>query len=213
MRVCVRQIDFPPAKDMLFFNNIDQPGVLRQISQPLAKANINIAHFSLGRKREGRAMGALVLDDPCPQSVLEELRRISVISNVHSVHFEENIDPVFRIRSSDSSIAKQGLVQGSNKPAVKPQHPEFSSGPCKKRPGYDLAELRTDVLGRSHRGKLGKNRLKRAIDDTKRILNVPSDYLLGIVPASDTGAFEMAMWSMLGPNPVDVCYWESFGKV
>eukprot|EP01052_Picozoa_sp_SAG31_P024168 SAG31_NODE_2038_length_6595_cov_2.210437_3_plen_408_part_00 len=98
------------------------------------------------------------------------------------------------------------------KPAVKPQNPEFSSGPCKKRPGYSLAALPTESLGRSHRSKLGKARLKKCIDDTARILGLPSDYYCGIVPASDTGAYEMAMWTMLGERPVDMCHWESFGK-
>jgi phosphoserine aminotransferase len=123
------------------------------------------------------------------------------------VNLKESVDPNFRVRS-----AQQGEVVGSRKPSVKPRNPEFSSGPCKKRPGYQLSNLRTDVLGRSHRSKLGKSRLKKAIEDTKRILGVPEDYYCGIVPASDTGAFEMAMWNMLGPRPVDACYWESFGK-
>lgn len=118
------------------------------------------------------------------------------------------IDPVFRVKSA----AQQGEVAGSKKPSSKPRNPEFSSGPCKKHPGFDLSNLRTDVLGRSHRSKLGKQRLKKAIDDTKRILGLPKDYLCGIVPASDTGAYEMAMWAMLGERPVDSCYWESFGK-
>ena len=93
-----------------------------------------------------------------------------------------------------------------------PANPEFSSGPCKKRPGYDIAKLDSRTLGRSHRSKIGKERLALAIDETKRILCVPDDYLVGIVPASDTGAYEMAMWNMLGQRDIDVCYWESFGK-
>jgi len=97
-------------------------------------------------------------------------------------------------------------------PERKPQNPEFSSGPCKKRPGYSLAGLSNITLGRSHRSKVGKERLAFAITESKRILGVPDDYHLGIVPASDTGAYEMAMWNMLGPRNVDVCYWESFGK-
>lgn len=126
-------------------------------------------------------------------------------------------DPNFRVSSGyagvDSSLSAGAQnLKGSSKPSTKPRSPEFSSGPCKKRPGYDLSALRTDVLGRSHRSTLGKARLRKAIEDTKRILNVPSDYLCGIVPASDTGAFEMAMWNMLGVRPVDACYWESFGK-
>ena len=95
---------------------------------------------------------------------------------------------------------------------VKPQNPEFSSGPCKKRPGYDVSKLDLRVAGRSHRSKLGKERLALAIDETKRLLGVPDDYMVGIVPASDTGAYEMAMWNMLGARNVDICHWESFGK-
>eukprot|EP00977_Amphora_coffeiformis_P002051 scaffold382_cov154-Amphora_coffeaeformis.AAC.6 len=97
-------------------------------------------------------------------------------------------------------------------PSVKPAHPEFSSGPCKKRPGYDLTALDSRVMGRSHRSKIGKERLGLAISETKRILGVPEDYHVGIVPASDTGAYEMAMWNMLGQRNVDICHWESFGK-
>mmetsp|Transcript_29462 Transcript_29462/g.42147 ORF Transcript_29462/g.42147 Transcript_29462/m.42147 type:complete len:382 (-) Transcript_29462:13-1158(-) len=97
-------------------------------------------------------------------------------------------------------------------PGPKPQNPEFSSGPCKKRPGYSLSALSNETLGRSHRSKVGKDRLAFAISESKRILGVPKDYLLGIVPASDTGAYEMAMWNLLGARNVDICYWESFGK-
>ena len=93
-----------------------------------------------------------------------------------------------------------------------PANPEFSSGPCKKHPGYAISNLSLSSLGRSHRSKLGKNRLKFAIDETRRILGIPDSYLIGIVPASDTGAYEMAMWNMLGARDIDVCHWESFGK-
>jgi phosphoserine aminotransferase len=98
------------------------------------------------------------------------------------------------------------------KPTTKPQNPNFSSGPCSKRPGYSLAALPTDVLGRSHRSGLGKARLQKAIAETRAILGIPADYRVGIVPASDTGAFEMAMWSMLGARGVDAFVWESFGE-
>ena len=98
------------------------------------------------------------------------------------------------------------------KPTIKPTNPNFSSGPCSKHPGYSLDELRDAPLGRSHRSVLGKAKLGEAIDKTKRILGLPSDYRVGIVPASDTGAFEMAMWSLLGPRGVDVFVWESFSK-
>ncbi len=97
-------------------------------------------------------------------------------------------------------------------PAARPSAPYFSSGPCAKRPGWKLQNLNTDALGRSHRAKLGKARLKRAIDLTRELLQVPAQYRIGIVPASDTGAVEMALWSMLGARPVDMLAWESFGE-
>ena len=97
-------------------------------------------------------------------------------------------------------------------PAARPRAPFFSSGPCAKRPGYDLANLKDATLGRSHRSKEGKAKLKLAIDKTRAILGVPESYLIGITPASDTGAFEMAMWSLLGARGVDVLAWESFGS-
>ncbi|MBL8531559.1 MAG: phosphoserine aminotransferase, partial [Hyphomonadaceae bacterium] len=98
------------------------------------------------------------------------------------------------------------------KPGVRPADARFSSGPTKKRPGWTLAALEAAALGRSHRSKLGKGKLKEAIDRTRALLRVPSDYKIAIVPASDTGAMEMAMWSLLGPRPVDVFAWESFGE-
>ncbi|MEW6581935.1 MAG: phosphoserine transaminase [Actinomycetota bacterium] len=97
-------------------------------------------------------------------------------------------------------------------PAVRPARPFFSSGPCAKRPGWSAASLRVDVLGRSHRSKLGKARLAHAIDLTRRILGVPDTHRIGIVPASDTGAVEMALWSLLGARPVSMLAWESFGE-
>lgn len=98
------------------------------------------------------------------------------------------------------------------KPSVKPVNPNFSSGPCSKRPGFKLEALKDAALGRSHRAKIGKDKLKEVIDRTKAVLGIPSDYLVGIVPASDTGAVEMVLWSMLGARGVDMLAWESFGK-
>jgi phosphoserine aminotransferase len=97
-------------------------------------------------------------------------------------------------------------------PAMRPARSEFSSGPCAKRPGWNPENLGSAVLGRSHRSKLGKARLKAAIDQTRAVLRVPDDYLIGIVPGSDTGAVEMALWSLLGPRPVQLLAFESFGK-
>ena len=97
-------------------------------------------------------------------------------------------------------------------PGLRPVNPQFSSGPCAKRPGWTPDALKNAPLGRSHRAKAGKSRLKRAIDLTRDILQVPAGYRIGIVPASDTGAYEMAMWTMLGQRPVDCVAWESFGE-
>ena len=96
------------------------------------------------------------------------------------------------------------------KPQVKPQNPNFSSGPCAKRPGYDVSQLQLDTLGRSHRSILGKKALGLACSETARILDLPHGYRVAVVPGSDTGAIEMAMWSLLGARGVDVLEWESF---
>ena len=98
------------------------------------------------------------------------------------------------------------------KPASRPNVPHFSSGPCAKRPGWTPEALKDAALGRSHRAKVGKVKLKQAIDLTRDVLGIPSDYRIGITPASDTGAVEMALWSMLGARPVDMLAWESFGE-
>ncbi len=100
----------------------------------------------------------------------------------------------------------------NSQPAVRPARPFFSSGPCAKRPGWTPEALNNALNGRSHRAKPGKARLKEAIDRTKAVLQLPADYRVGIVPASDTGAVEMALWSMLGSRPVDMFAWESFGE-
>lgn len=98
------------------------------------------------------------------------------------------------------------------KPTRRPDRREFSSGPCAKRPGWSLEALEGAALGRSHRAKISKDRLKAVIDRSRALLGLPADFRLGIVPASDTGAIEMAMWSLLGPRAVDVLAWESFGQ-
>ncbi|HYE44668.1 MAG TPA: phosphoserine transaminase [Caulobacter sp.] len=104
------------------------------------------------------------------------------------------------------------MTNAPAKPGVRPARAEFSSGPCAKRPGWTPENLKDAVLGRSHRGKPGKARLKAAIDQTREVLGVPDGYRIGIVPGSDTGAVEMALWSLLGPRPVQLLAFESFGK-
>src|SRR5580658_5243580 len=98
------------------------------------------------------------------------------------------------------------------KPSQIPKNPCFSSGPCAKRPGWSLDALKDAALGRSHRAKIGKNKLAEIIERSKKLLGVPGTYVLGIVPASDTGAIEMALWSLLGERGVDVLAWESFSS-
>lgn len=97
------------------------------------------------------------------------------------------------------------------KPLQKPENPNFSSGPCSKRPGYDISSLDISTLGRSHRGKIGKRALELSCTETARLLKLPADYRVGVVPASDTGALEMSLWNLLGDRPVDILAWESFG--
>tara|TARA_Y100000741_G_C18244641_1_gene554999 strand:- start:184 stop:606 length:423 start_codon:yes stop_codon:yes gene_type:complete len=98
------------------------------------------------------------------------------------------------------------------KPLIKPSNPNFSSGPCAKRPGWSINDLKNSNVGRSHRSKEAKSKLKFIIDKSKEILDLPDDYILGIMPASDTGSIEAALWSLLGERGVDILAWENFGK-
>src|SRR6185503_9215601 len=100
----------------------------------------------------------------------------------------------------------------ATKPSRRPRTPHFSSGPCAKRPGWSLGALASALVGRSHRSKAGRARLEHAIELTREVLEVPAEFRIAIVPASDTGAVEMALWSLLGARGVDVLAWESFGE-
>ena len=111
----------------------------------------------------------------------------------------------------EATICEGSYMTDMTKPAQQPNNPLFSSGPCSKRPGWSLDGLADAPLGRSHRAKIGKAKLQEAIDLTREVLNVPADYRIGIVPASDTGAVEMALWSLLGARGADILVWESFG--
>ena len=134
-------------------------------------------------------------------------RRTRTHSNAPSV-------PLPQVRTAVCVPARRCMSTVAPKPTVKPECAQFSSGPCKKRPGYTVAGLAGAVLGRSHRAKVGKDKLAGAINGTRELLEpvgLPKDYHIGIVPASDTGAVEMAMWSLLGPKPVTSVHFESFG--
>ena len=113
---------------------------------------------------------------------------------------------------TDTAVADATGASTVPKPATKPARPFFSSGPCAKPPGWDAAKLATDSLGRSHRSKIGKARLQYSIDLMRELLRLPDTHRIGIVPGSDTGAYEMAMWTMLGLRPVTALAWESFGE-
>ncbi|MBO9622193.1 MAG: phosphoserine transaminase [Sphingomonas sp.] len=113
---------------------------------------------------------------------------------------------------TDTTAAGATIAPAVTKPATKPARPFFSSGPCAKPPGWDAARLATESLGRSHRSKLGKTRLQYCIDLMREMLRLPETHRIGIVPGSDTGAFEMAMWTMLGARGVTTLAWESFGE-
>ena len=147
------------------FNNQDVPGVLRKVANKLSENNININHFSQGRAPSSdgapssSALCALVLDKPVPAEVIECLELEDDIYNMTPLKLSGEVDPRFRVAFSDSD---SGAILGSSMPPVRPKNPEFSSGPCKKRPGYNVSKLRTDTLGRSHRSKIGKQRLKKA---------------------------------------------------
>ena len=116
------------------------------------------------------------------------------------------------MKSANCALFQELIVVNMQKPQVKPANPCFSSGPTSKRPGWEISRLKTASLGRSHRARGPKARLQKITEDSRRLLGIPDDYLLGIVPASDTGAFEMALWTMLGQRGVDVLAWESFGE-
>ncbi|RHY69012.1 hypothetical protein DYB38_008008 [Aphanomyces astaci] len=189
---------------MVFFSNDDRPGVLAAVTQVLASHAINIGAFGLGRTKDKDALGVLNLDDVPSEPALAALANVSELSNVRLVNLlDMPLEP--RPSSSHSKL-------DSNQPKTKPRSVNFGSGPCKKHTDYALHKLPSRALGRSHRSALGKSILLEAIEKTKQLLALPPGYVCGIVPASDTGAFEMAMWNLLGPKPVDVVHWDAFGK-
>jgi phosphoserine aminotransferase len=213
------KVDVNPRGEILLFNNQDKPGVLTRITNVLARNNINIAHFGLGRHAVGgEALGVLITDTAVPAEVQQQIKDLPNVRNVRTASVAA-VDLAPRVSSSESSTAignefsAAGVhVAAPPKPTVRPASPCFGSGPTKKRPGWSLSALSDAAVGRSHRSKVGKEKLKRALDMTRDILQLPADYHVGLVPGSDTGAFEMAMWTMLGAKGVDSVHFESFGS-
>ena len=210
-------VDINPVGDMLFFNNEDRPGVLSRITGVLGRAGINIAHFGLGRhKVGGSALGILSCDQPVPAETLKEL---ASLPNVHRLA-TASLPAALGEGGGDEAPPAHAAAAGGGghsaaatlpRPSARPTSANFGSGPTKKRPGWSLGALSGAVLGRSHRSKAGKDKLGRALDATREILGLPKGHRVAIVPASDTGAYEMAMWSLLGPRGVDSVHFESFG--
>jgi phosphoserine aminotransferase len=194
------QMELIPEGTSIFFTNVDKPGLMGRVCTILGEDNINISGFHLARETEGgRATGVVSVDSQPPAELLAKLREVPLMISVTMAHLP-------RFDQGHDYLAKE------YRPTTRPRNPHFGSGPTSKYPGYSLSQLSSRSLGRSHRSKLGKSMLAEVIEDSKSILKMPKDYRLAIVPASDTGAFEMAMWSLLGPRPVDVFFWEAFGK-
>lgn len=212
-------VDINPVGEMLFFNNEDKPGVLARITSVIGRAGINIAHFGLGRHNQGGgALGVLTTDVPITADVLASLKELPNARGFRTVSIPamngpSRVSPDFSKSAVADEFGASGVLSSTiAKPADRPSSPNFGSGPTKKRPGWSLAALSDAATGRSHRSKLGKDKLKRALEKTRELLALPKGYHVGLVPASDTGAFEMAMWSLLGPRPVDSVHFESFGS-
>lgn len=195
----VLQLEMPFQDNVLVVKVTDKPGALAGVMSSLAENGVNVGSVSLGRTDNNPGMALLVVtvDSKVPEAVVAAVQSMDLVRFAGMSSFQPHLTNTVR----DKSL-----------PAARPMSPNFCSGPTKKRPGYVLGGLAKAPLGRSHRAAIGKAKLKQAIDDSKRVLQIPSNYLVGIVPASDTGAFEMAMWTMLGARDIDVCHWESFGK-
>jgi len=223
------KVDVSPCGEMLIFNNLDKPGVLMRITNLLSRADVNIAHFGLGRHAVGgEALGVLATDTPIPAVVLEQIRALPNVRGVRTAslppHYEATAPAAAAAAPASAAAAASGTqvldeklaaglhVDVAPKPALRPSSPNFGSGPTKKRPGWSVAALADAAVGRSHRSKAGKDKLKRALDVTRDLLQLPAGYHVGILPGSDTGAYEAAMWSLLGPRPVDSVHFESFGS-
>ena len=178
-------LEISPSGNMLFFTNKDNPGFIAKISSILANNDINIANFALGRiSQGGDALGCLTIDSPISDELLKEIAGSLNFLSIQSAYLPEE-DSLLKISSID------------DRPELKPRIPNFSSGPTAKFPGFDLSLLNQNALGRSHRSTYCKRLIKQAIHMQRDLLKIPNDYDLLIVPGSDTGAYELTMWSLL----------------
>ncbi|KRX10408.1 Pyridoxal phosphate-dependent transferase [Pseudocohnilembus persalinus] len=198
------EVFLPLDGHILVEKHQDTPGVLADTTRIMAQNNYNIQNLYLGRNKiDGTAISGVQVDRPISEEIRGLIQNTNHVNQAYKIHINK---VTFKFSSK----------QKIEKPNQKPQNPNFSSGPCSKHPEFDLKNFALKdsmkVLGRSHRSKLGKQRIALALEKTRKILNIPENYKIALVPGSDTGAVEMAMWSMLGPKTVDVAYWESFGK-
>lgn len=197
-------MDVMPYGHCLFFDSVDRPGVLAHVTKVLSSHNLNVTNFALGRSEKGGACVGVVgidgvnddMDTVCAELAQHEGMRNVRVTSLPGISEQQSTSTAHRVPP----------------PAVRPASACFSSGPTKKRPGYDPAALKTRVLGRSHRSAPGKQVIQECVQRQRELLGIPEDYHVGIIAGSDTGAFEAAMWSMLGARPVDVVQFESFGK-
>ena len=211
------ELDFEPDGHFTIFNHTNVPGVVAKFSKILGDRGVNISGLHVGSTDTDTSIAMLRTDAPMPPSVAQRIAELGDIEGVRLVSLgdaptlspspQSGADAAGAVGDASASL----VFDSETEPTLRPANPAFSSGPCAKRPGYGLPALRHAALGRSHRSVIGKSKLEECIVRTKDLLGVPEDYRVGILPASDTGAFEACMWSMLGPRPVDCFYWESFG--
>jgi D-3-phosphoglycerate dehydrogenase/phosphoserine aminotransferase len=193
------KLEFTPEGNILIIKHKDQPGQYSLTAKVLSDNNINVADISLGRI-DTKAMVVLRTDERVDSNTLERIRNIPDCYYVKSLELARQFH-----------ILQEEDVDG--RPYERPSNPNFGSGPCAKRPGYDLSKLPTNLLGRSHRSAPAKERINKSMRDAKKILGIPDDYQIGIIAGSNTGAIEMAMWSLLNKErEVDVIFMEQFGN-
>jgi hypothetical protein len=181
-----RSMDVVPEGHVLFFSNNDKPGVVADVAQAMLKGGVNIGSLALGRDAAGgTAQAAMHVDERLSDEMCAQLEALPNVNDV-------------RMTSLPVCLGQQGSLTTFARPATRPHSPHFGSGPTKKFPGYDVSKIAHTTSGRSHRSKVGKALINESVEMQRRLLNVPDDYHIAILPGSNTGAFECAMWTMLG---------------